>query len=160
MELFHLCAEANTTGASTPTLEDVISMVLEDILNVGGSSTTTLSQESTRQRSLHTSVASPLHNRRRALRAHHLPRNRFIRPRRLSTKTRGQRRLEESNLISDLMDDVAVSGGYDGEKVSWFQQRLFSEFCSGTYTTTACIPRYLPSLSWMSQSRILQAWTR
>ena len=97
-EFFHLCKENEATGASPPSIEDVIKMISEDILGGvdDGFSTT-----------------SPGAPRRRALRAHHLPYTRFTRPGAL-----GRRRLEEgSSELDDLIDSLDVGGGYDGEAI-------------------------------------------
>ena len=85
-------------------------MVLEDVLNEGVSDTAESSPERLR-RTLRSTKDSPI-PRRRALRAHHLPHNNFIRPRRLTEHLSDID--EEKN---DLMDFLSVTGGYDGEMI-------------------------------------------
>ena len=109
-ELFHLCAEVEETGADSPTIERVISMLLEDVLSEGVSDTVESSPERLR-RTLRSTKDSPM-PRRRALRAHHLPYNNYHRPRRLM-----QPRLEDDEEKSNLMDFLSVTGGYDGEMI-------------------------------------------
>lgn len=122
------------TGAKGPTLEDVISLILEDIL--GQASDTSASTTVRRHRALHEhrtarAVSSssahttirrgrslrsshPMTNRRkRALRSHHLPFNRFTRPKRSS---KHHRRLA-SSVVGDLLDSLAITGGYDGNQI-------------------------------------------
>ena len=109
-ELFHLCAEIEETGESPPTFEDVISMILEDVL--GNTSTETSTEETAaRRRSLHEVHRTLLPSRRRALRAHHLPHNRFIRPQRHLQEE------EDNGIIRDLIDSLSVTGGFDGAKI-------------------------------------------
>ena len=125
-ELFHLCKEIEVTGAPPPRLEDVISMILEDIVGESeGIAAVSTSQTIQRRRMLHVPDTHHLdihHNgrpselsrgRRRALRAHHLPYNRFKRPRRLGH----QHRHLSSDVAGDLMDAISVEGGYDGSTV-------------------------------------------
>ncbi|KAL3759073.1 hypothetical protein ACHAWU_008682 [Discostella pseudostelligera] len=109
-ELFHLCAEVEFSG-NPPTIKDVVSMLFEDITSFSGSSAKDFLPVSTWRRALHATNNSPKHKHHRALRAHHLRHNRFIRPRPLAN----QRRLENiGNAASELMDAISVSGGYDG----------------------------------------------
>ena len=120
------------TGGPAPKLEDVIAMVLEDVSVIGGLFSTS-STASSRRRSLRAASAHPLQTRRRALRAHHLPYNRFIRPRRMSTE---QRRLADEDTSSDLIDDISVTGGYDGKMIfvryveEFFPSLLEYTFCN------------------------------
>lgn len=86
-------------------------MLFEDITSFSGSSAKDFLPVSTWRRALHATNNSPKHKHHRALRAHHLRHNRFIRPRPLAN----QRRLENiGNAASELMDAISVSGGYDG----------------------------------------------
>ena len=125
-ELFHLCKEIEFTGAPPPTLEHVISMILEDILGEAeGISAASTSQATQRRRMMHLPGTSHLdihHNnrpsalssgRRRALRAHHLPHNHLKRARRLGYKHRHL----SSDLLGDLLDAISVEGGFDGAGV-------------------------------------------
>ena len=125
-ELFHLCKEVELTGATAPTLEDVISMVLEDVLGENqGISATSTAQTAQQRRMRHVPETSHMdlhHNgrpsalsngKRRALRAHHLPHNHLKRPRRLGHKHRHL----SSDPLGDLLDAISVEGGYDGTAV-------------------------------------------
>lgn len=125
-EIFHLCEEISVTGAKPPTLEDVISMILEDILGESDAVASASSAQTTERRRMrhvpgtshldthHNGRPSALSNgRRRALRAHHLPYNRFKRPRRLGHKHRHL----SSDSAGDLIDAISVEGGYDGVSV-------------------------------------------
>jgi len=119
-ELFHLCEEVKTTGSPSPTLEDVISLILEDILgesqSIASSSSSQLAEErrllrigSSRVDFHHMGRPSVLSSgRRRALRAHHLPYNHFQRPR---------RKMLQSDLKGDLLDSISIEGGYDGTSI-------------------------------------------
>ena len=116
-ELFHLCEEVKITGSAPPRLEDVISLILEDILgesqSIASSSSSQLAEErrllrigSSRVDFHHMGRPSVLSSgRRRALRAHHLPYNHFQRPR---------RKMLQSDLLGDLLDVISIEGGYDG----------------------------------------------
>ena len=101
-------------------------MILEDILGESEAiAAASPSSSTTRRRALHVPGTSHLDmhhnnrpsvlsaNRRRALRAHHLPYNRFKRPRRLGHKHRHL----TSDSKGDLLDSISVEGGYDGEAV-------------------------------------------
>ena len=72
-------------------------MILEDVTGVG--------EVKTLQ-----STSRSLVPRRRAVRAHHLSHNRFIRPQQV---TQGR----SSDLAGDLLDALAVTGGYDGQQL-------------------------------------------
>jgi hypothetical protein len=97
------------TGEDPPSLKDVISMLFEDISSLSGRRND-LMQASTRRRDLRAVNVMPKHTHR-ALRAHHLRHNRFIRPRPLAN----QRRLASSgDTLSELMDAIFVTGGYTG----------------------------------------------
>ena len=122
-ELFHLCKEIEFTGDLPPTLEHVISMIMEDILGEAeGISAASTSQATQRRRMMQVPGTSHLdihHNsrpsalssgRRRALRAHHLPHNHLKRARRLGYKHRHL----TSDLLGDLLDAISVEGGFDG----------------------------------------------
>ena len=123
-EIFHLCAEAKELGTTPPTIEDVISTILEDVLNIGVSGAEEASPER-RRRTLRSTKDSPM-PRRRALRAHHLPHNHFKRPRTLT-----QRRLQEDQDKSDLMDLLQVTGGYDGNQIfAQFELDVSKQFVS------------------------------
>lgn len=99
-ELNHLCAEVNITGEDPPSLDDVISLLFEDITNEALPSSV---NDSTGRRLKNT--------HRRALRAHHLHHNRFVRPQRLAK----QRRLnDDANPSNNLMDALSITGGYNG----------------------------------------------
>jgi hypothetical protein len=112
-ELFHLCAEIEVTGEDPPTLNDVVSMLFEDITSLSGSSSKDYLRDST-HRSLVVANIRPKYAYHRALRARHLHHNRFIRPRPLAN----QRRLDTSDANSDLtMDDISVTGGYNGAEL-------------------------------------------
>ena len=101
-ELFHLCTEVEVTGASPPTLDDLIRMIEEDVMGLVSSPPTVVAD--TNGRKLHAAQVFPHGHRRRALRAHHLPYNHFTRPQRL---------LQES-VLDMLLDSLSVTGGYDG----------------------------------------------
>ena len=119
-ELFHLCEEVKITGSPSPRLEDVISLILEDILgksqSIASSSSSQLAEErrllrigSSRVDFHHMGRPSVLSSgRRRALRAHHLPYNHFQRPR---------RKMLQSDLLGDLLDNISIEGGYDGTSI-------------------------------------------
>ncbi len=97
------------TGEDPPSIKDVVSMLFEDILSLSGRRND-LMQASTRRRDLHAVNIMPKYTHR-ALRAHHLRHNRFIRPRPLAN----QRRLANSgNTLSEVMDAISVTGGYTG----------------------------------------------
>ena len=104
-ELFHLCAELEVTGGDQPTVKDVLSLLFEEITNAALPSDADSSKDPTIRRLKNT--------HRRALRAHHLRHNRFIRPRRLAN----QRLLEDNVDLSDLIDALSVTGGYNGEEL-------------------------------------------
>lgn len=113
-ELFHLCQEVEESGAEPPSVEDVIAMIQEDVFGAQGDTSAETSRRLRSRRKLRAKYLSHAqhtrHQRRRALRAHHLPRTKFTRPRPHS------RRLAESgDLVADLIDGLAVEGGYDGE---------------------------------------------
>jgi hypothetical protein len=77
-----------------------MSMIFEDITNEALSSSVT---DSTGRRLKNT--------HRRALRAHHLHHNRFVRPRRLANR----RRLDDdADTTNNLMDALSITGGYNG----------------------------------------------
>ncbi len=104
-ELLHLCAEVSITGEDPPFLEDVLSILFEDVAVEAGSG----SDETTPSH-----VPASRSSHRRALRANHLRHNRFIRSRR----TQSQRRLEDNADTSrDLMDALSITGGYNGEEL-------------------------------------------
>lgn len=109
-ELFHLCAEIEVTGEDPPSIKDVISMLFEDIISLSRRRSNDIFQASSRRRALNAAniMSKDAH---RALRAHHLRHNRFIRPRPLVN----QRRLTNSGgTLSELMDAISVTGGYTG----------------------------------------------
>jgi hypothetical protein len=133
-ELFHICAEAEESGLPGPTLEDVLSMVLEDVVGEDSS----LANSNRRLRGLnHASVAhhhrsidftkrhprgrrtlrsthpNSSYIRERALRAHHLPYNHFTRPQRNLLKLRKLNSLGDA----DLLDKLSISGGYNGNEI-------------------------------------------
>lgn len=112
-ELFHLCMEVEETGEAPPTLENVLALIFEEVINESTSTTGSDSQE-TRRRVLRSTDRSDVPHRR-ALRADHLPHNRYTRPRRLLTNGR---RLEEegSSAASDLVDAISVTGGQDDKQ--------------------------------------------
>ena len=113
-ELFHLCEEIKETGDAPPTLEDVISLILEDVLGESKAvAAGSADVEVAGRRALHTIGKHPVlaKRRRRALRAHHLSHNRFTRPRRLGHHTR---HLQATNALGDLMDAISITGGYEG----------------------------------------------
>lgn len=93
-----------------PSLEDVISMILEDV-SVLGNSFTSSQPETSGRRLLHTTASHTSPMRGRALRAHHLPHNRFIRPR------HHRQLVEQDDPLGDLLDKLSISGGYDGSKI-------------------------------------------
>lgn len=108
-ELYHLCAEIEATGEDPPTIMDVVSMIFEDISSTSGSSAKDFLPVSRRRRDLQ--ATSHTYEHHRALRASHLLHNRYIRPRPLAN----QRRLAiDGEALSDIMDAISVSGGYDG----------------------------------------------
>lgn len=109
-ELFHLCAEVEITGASPPTLEDLIRMIKEDVIGTVPLQSPVVVVDAS-GRKLHTAQIFP-HHYPRALRAHHLSHNHFIRPRRSLSQER--RRLEEISVVDALLDSLSVTGGYDG----------------------------------------------
>ena len=142
-ELFHLCAEAAETGEAGPLLEDVISMLVEDVLDFGNLFTAEGCTTERRHRalrearlhratSLHATAASPAplkivgdHRGRRALRkthpmARHLQR---ITPRashlRYNHFTRPPRRrhLQAECSSAELLDGLFIKGGYDGSQI-------------------------------------------
>lgn len=85
-------------------------MLFEDITSLSGSKSKDYLRDSTR-RSLVVANKRPKYTYHRALRARHLRHNRFIRPRPL-------RRLDTSDANSDLtMDDISVTGGYNGAEL-------------------------------------------
>jgi len=108
-ELAHLCKEVEEFDFPPPTIEDVIHVISESVFGEGTAATDIISET----------------RRRRALRAKHLPRNRYTRPRSLRRRRMqekqqegyqgGQRRLQENiNLVDNLVDSLSVTGGYDG----------------------------------------------
>ena len=108
-EFYHLCKEANSTGVA-PSIEDVISLIREEI--DGASSNSNSAGGDSNSNSVSTG--------RRSLRAHHLRKTQYQRPRRL--RERGGRRLQESSgagtdLVDNLLDGFRVGGGFDGEKI-------------------------------------------
>lgn len=113
-ELFHLCAEIEVTGEDPPSIKDVISMLFEDIISLSGRRSNDIFQASSRRRALNAANVMPK-DAHRALRAHHLRHNRFIRPRPLLAN---QRRLANSGgTLSELMDAISVTGGYTGDEL-------------------------------------------
>jgi hypothetical protein len=133
-ELFHLCAEAEESGLPGPTLEDVLSMILEDVLGETSSLASSnrrllgLNHESVvhhhrsinftkrhprGRRTLRSTHPKSSYTRQRALRAHHLPYNHFTRPRSSLPK---HRKLTSSGL-DDLLDSLSISGGYNGNEI-------------------------------------------
>lgn len=130
-EVFHLCAEAEETGDNGPNLDDVISMVLEDVLSKSLSSKLTetsgrqrralnqarfiyitghsrMAPISQRHRALHIShLSSDLTLNRHVTRTHHLRYNHFTRP----------QRLLQDKVISELLDSLSIRGGFDGSQV-------------------------------------------
>jgi hypothetical protein len=134
-ELFHICAEAEESGLPGPTLEDVLSMILEDVV---GEDSSLANNSNRRLRGLnHASVAhhhrsidftkrhprgrrtlrsthpNSSYIRERALRAHHLPYNHFTRPQRNLQKLRKLNSLGDA----DLLDKLSISGGYNGNEI-------------------------------------------
>jgi hypothetical protein len=132
-EVFHLCAEAEETGDRGPSLDDVISMVLEDVLNQSLMSTLTetsgwcrralqharvmyttieharMARSSQGNRALRVSHPSSVFTpHRHATRSHHLRYNHFTRPR---------RQLRQDHVISELLDSLSIRGGYDGSQI-------------------------------------------
>jgi hypothetical protein len=127
--------EAAETGDEGPNLEDVISMLMEDVISESLlSSLSAAASSGRRHRALHearvnhaSTSHSPLKAKRnarghralrkthpsaaslhrRAPRAHHLRYNSFTRPR---------RRLQETgdDIKSELLDALSITGGYDG----------------------------------------------
>ena len=90
-------------------------MLLEDVLTESVTGVPEASADPVgSRRVLRSTLDTPL-PRRRALRAHHLPHNNYIRPRRLK-----QRRLvgtgEEDE--QDLLDLIHIAGGFDGREIS------------------------------------------
>lgn len=113
-ELFHLCQEIKQSGEDPPTLEDVVSHILEDVLGTSSAESSTSAatgDDAVRRRRLHEISRSSLPNRRRALRARHLMRNSYIRPQRYLQEE------EDADLVGDLLDSLSVSGGFDGSKI-------------------------------------------
>jgi len=99
-ELTHICAEVTTTGEDPPSLDDVISMLFEDITNEALPSSVS---DGTGRRLKNT--------HRRSMRAHHLQHNRFVRPRRLAN----ERRLDDdADPTNNLIDALSITGGYNG----------------------------------------------
>ena len=100
-EFYHLCNEAETTGVA-PSIEDVISLIREEISVASDESLSTSSNSG---------------SSRRSLRAHHLRRTQYQRPRRLRDERKGRSLLETTNLVENLLDGFRVDGGFDGEKI-------------------------------------------
>ena len=112
-ELFHLCAEVEATGVDPPSIEDVIALIQEDVFGAQGErpeadARRVLSRRALRNHHLH-HTRSSRHQRDRALRAHHLPFNHYTRPR--------SRRLQDASSADDLLDSLAVEGGFDGSMI-------------------------------------------
>ena len=124
------------TGDVGPLLDDVLSMVVEDVLDYDSLSSSTATTR--RQRALHGARVShpstahttsriagdhrgrlslrnthPAAHGRRDLapRAHHLRYNRFTRPQ------RHRRRLQDDSSITELLDNFSFKGGYDGTQI-------------------------------------------
>ena len=143
-EVFHLCAEAKETGDIGPSLDDILSMLVEDILHYDRLTTTTES----RQRVLHRARAShkidshatsrvagnfrgrrphrkthpaALKFRRLAPRARHLRYNHFTRP------PRQRRHLQSDSSLAELLDGLSITGGYDGSQVFFKLELDFSK---------------------------------
>eukprot|EP00956_Cyclotella_meneghiniana_P034230 scaffold102673_cov71-Cyclotella_meneghiniana.AAC.1 len=138
-ELFHLCAEAAETGDVGPLLEDVITMIKEDVLDfvdfdnlfTAEGCTTGRRHRALREAGIHRATTSHAifkrtagdHRGRRALRkthpsacspragrARHLPYNHFTRPPR-------RRRLQTECPSIELLDGISIIGGYDGIQI-------------------------------------------
>lgn len=136
-EIFHLCAEAAETGDVGPLLEDVISMLVEDVLDFDSLFTAEGCTPERRHRALRearshlattshaTSRVAGDHRGRRALRkshpaarglrraaprARHLRFNRFTRPPR-------RRRAQSACSSTELLDGLSIKGGYDGTQI-------------------------------------------
>ena len=138
-ELFHLCAEAAETGDVGPLLEDVITMIKEDVLDfvdfdnlfTAEGCATGRRHRALREAGIHRATTSHAifkrtagdHRGRRALRkthpsacsprarrARHLPYNHFTRPPR-------RRRLQTECPSIELLDGISIIGGYDGIQI-------------------------------------------
>ena len=119
-ELDHLCAEVEETGAPPPTVEDAMAMIFEEVMESvmesacsgAPSPLVDTTRRSRRLRALHEAQSSPYKRRKLARRAHHLPYNRYTRPRRLMQE---KRHLQEGPTVCNaLLDSLTIDGGYDG----------------------------------------------
>ena len=134
-ELFHLCAEAKETGDVGPSLDDTLSMLVEDLLDYDRLYTAT----ERRQRALHRARAPHTigyshatsriaGNRRgqRALRQTHptarklrrfAPRARHLRYNHFTRPPRQRRHLQSDSPLAELLDGLSITGGYDGSQI-------------------------------------------
>ena len=135
--MFHLCAEAAETGDVGPLLEDVITMILEDMKDFDSESLFTAEgcsperrhralREARAHRAIYHGTSRVLNHRgqralrqthpaarhlvRRAPRAHHLSYNHFTRPPR-------QRNLQAECSSKELLDGLSIKGGFDGNQI-------------------------------------------
>ena len=140
-ELSHLCAEAAETGDTGPLLEDVISMLVEDVLDFDnlftaqGCTSTERRHRALQEARVHRAMARPHvtgtprivgdHRGRRALRkthpmARHLhriaPRARHLRYNHFTRPPR-HRHLEAECSKAELLDGLFIKGGYDGSQI-------------------------------------------
>lgn len=137
-ELFHLCAEAAETGDVGPMLEDVTSMLVEDVLDFDSLSTTSGCTNERRHRTLHqararaqhaisfySSSRTADHRGRRALRQNHprarrlhgaAPRARHLRYNHFTRPPR-RRHLQNECSSTELLDGLLIKGGYDGTQI-------------------------------------------
>ena len=142
-ELSHLCAEAAETGDTGPLLEDVISMLVEDVLDFDnlftaqGCTSTERRHRALQEARVHRAMARPHatgtprivgdHRGRRALRkthpmARHLhriaPRARHLRYNHFTRPPRRPRRhLQAECSKAELLDGLFIKGGYDGSQI-------------------------------------------
>lgn len=143
-EMFHLCAEALETGDVGPFLDDVLSMLVEDVLDFDSLSTadecnTELRHRTLREARIHHAITSHANPKlstgdrrghralrkthpaarnihRLAPRARHLRFNHFTRPPR-------RRRLQTGCSNAELLDGLSLKGGYDGTQI-FFKLKL------------------------------------
>ncbi|EJK77783.1 hypothetical protein THAOC_00363, partial [Thalassiosira oceanica] len=132
-ELFHLCQEVQRTGVVAPTLDDVVSLVIENVI-------------SSVQLTGPAGMSSRRHRRgRRALRASHLPYTHYTRPRQLTSRPAGhRRRLQDNDQILPILDSLEITGGYDGSKI--FLRLGIDVSMGGTSSIDAIIQKPLDKL--------------
>ena len=104
--MLHLCAEANESGIEGPSLDDVITLIKEDIANTNNNFSAVHSRSRRALRATRATKTSPK-SHGCAPRTRHLRYNYFGRPR---------RHLQE-DIGSEVLDFFSVVGGYDGAQI-------------------------------------------